>query len=107
MGGIISELKNHSETHIVDRFFASTKLCPNCGIFNKPDLKDRIYSCKCGYSIDRDTHSANNILNKGLEKIGKGLINTMPVEKLEDFLKPEGFKKQISKKQEAPSFRAG
>jgi hypothetical protein len=33
----------------------------------------------------------------------------MLVEKLEDFLKPEGFKKQISKKQkqEAPSFRAG
>jgi putative transposase len=103
MGGIISELKNHSETLVVDRFFASTKLCPNCGIFNKLDLKDRIYSCECGYSRDRDTHSANNIRIEGLKKIGKGLINTMPVEKLEAFLKPQGFKEQISKKQETGS----
>jgi putative transposase len=103
MGGIISELKTHSETLVVDRFFASTKLCPNCGIFNKLDLKDRIYSCKCGYSKDRDTHSANNIRIEGLKKIDKGLINTMPVEKLEAFLKPQGFKEHISKKQETGS----
>ena len=81
MGGIIFELKKYSETVIIDKFFPSTKLCPNCGALNKLNLDDRIYKCGCGYSKDRDIHSANNILIQGLSKIGRGPINTMPLEK--------------------------
>ncbi len=84
MGGIISELKKHSETLVVDRFFPSTKLCPECKILNKPTLEDRIYTCNCGYSQDRDTHSARNILREGLKQIGEGLINPMPAEEMLD-----------------------
>jgi transposase len=77
LGGIISELKQLPQTHIIDRFFPSTKLCPECGTLNKPTLADRIYFCDCGYSQDRDIHSAKNIL---LETIPMERRNFKPVE---------------------------
>ena len=80
MGGIISDLKKKSETVIIDRYFPSTKLCPNCGCINKIGLDERIYNCSCGYSKDRDIHSAINILNQGLKQIGRESINIMLVE---------------------------
>jgi putative transposase len=108
MGGIISDLKKKSETVIVDRFFPSTKLCPNCGCLNKISLDDRVYNCECGYSQDRDIHSAINILNQGLKQIGRESINTMLVENktsaLFDLSKIVSYD---SMKQEAPVFRQG
>jgi transposase len=108
MGGIISDLSKKSETVIIDRFFPSTKLCPECGCLNKIGLSDRLYVCGCGYIQDRDTHSAINILNQGLKQIGMGHINTMPVENKTsasfDLLKVVSYD---SMKQEATSFRAG
>jgi len=77
LGGIISELKKLPQTHIVDRFFPSTKLCPECGQLNILALADRIYNCSCGYSQDRDVHSANNIL---LESIPMECRKFKPVE---------------------------
>ncbi len=64
IGGIISEIKNLSDTHIVARSFPSTKLCPSCGCLNTIVLSERIYKCDCEYSEDRDIHSAINILNE-------------------------------------------
>jgi len=69
MGGIISDLKNKPETVVIDRFFPSTKLCPDCGRLNKIELEERTYFCECGYSQDRDIHSARNILNEGLKLV--------------------------------------
>ena len=66
LGGIISELKKLPQTSIVDRYFPSTKLCNQCGLINKISLSDRIYNCRCGYSKDRDVHSAYNILLESL-----------------------------------------
>lgn len=40
----------------------TSQTCPVCGIRHKP--KDRIFSCKCGFSFDRDGVGAINILNK-------------------------------------------
>ena len=80
MGGIISDLKKKSETTVIDRFFPSTKLCPNCGCINKIGLAERVYNCDCGYSKDRDVHSAINILNQGLKQIGRESTNPMLVE---------------------------
>jgi len=77
LGGIILELKQLPQTHIVDRFFPSTKLCPECGTLNKPTLADRVYFCDCGYSQDRDIHSAKNIL---LETIPMECRKFKPVE---------------------------
>lgn len=52
----------------VGRFFASSKLCNNCG-YKKTDLKlsDRVWTCPdCGEVIDRDVNAAKNILEEGL-----------------------------------------
>lgn len=107
MGGIISGLKQNPETLIIDRFFPSTKMCPECGKLNKPLLEDRIFVCECGYQKDRDTHSASNIRIEGLKQIGMEHTNTMPVEKLLDFLKSYDFREHISKKQEAQGLILG
>lgn len=77
LGGIISELKKLPQTFIVDRYFPSTKLCPKCGTLNKLTLADRTYNCECGYTKDRDIHSAMNIL---LESIPMERRNFKPVE---------------------------
>ncbi len=68
IGGIISDLKNKSHTPImVDKFFPSTQLCPNCGTKNKLPVWERTYSCKCGYTEDRDVKSAQCIETEGLK----------------------------------------
>jgi len=81
IGGIISSLKNKPETLVIDRYFPSTQLCPNCGSLNKHPLDRRIYNCSCGYSEDRDIHAARNILNEGLKQISMEHRNLMPVER--------------------------
>jgi putative transposase len=87
MGGIISDLKKKSETVIIDRFFPSTKLCPDCGCLNKIGLDERMYSCDCGYSQDRDTHSAKNILNEGLKLVRNiSLLNEKKASTAKNFL---------------------
>lgn len=47
----------------IPQYYASSKLCSNCG--NKKDdlkLSDRIYNCKsCGISLDRDLNASYNI----------------------------------------------
>lgn len=51
------------ELIVVDRFYASSKLCSYCG--NKKEdltLADRTYSCyNCGLEIDRDFNAAKNL----------------------------------------------
>lgn len=75
IGGIIRDIKELSHTTVVDRFFPSTQLCPHCGQKTKIGLDERIYHCpNCGYSKDRDTHSAGNIINEALN-------NTIPTER--------------------------
>ena len=81
MGAIIFDLKRKSETLVIDKYFPSTQLCPNCGLLNKYSLDQRVYSCSCGYLEDRDIHAARNILNKGLLKLGTEHTKAMPVEK--------------------------
>jgi putative transposase len=62
IGGIIAGLKQHPHTLVVNRWFPSTKLCNECGKLNSIKLSERTYVCACGNKIDRDVHSAINIL---------------------------------------------
>ena len=50
------------ELRIVDRWYASSKLCHECGCIKK-DLKlsDREYVCECGYHADRDYNASLNL----------------------------------------------
>ena len=58
------------EVHIVDRFFASNKICSNCGYKNENlSLNDREWICpECNEHHDRDINAAKNILKKGIKK---------------------------------------
>ena len=49
----------------VSKWEPTTKMCPVCGSINYPTLADRIYKCGCGYTLDRDTHSARVVLMIG------------------------------------------
>jgi putative transposase len=96
IGGIMSDLKRKSHTIIVvNKFFPSTKFCPECGTLNNPSLNDRIYVCDCGYSLDRDIHSARNILKEGLKQINREPINKISMEKLSDFSQIVKIKKKL------------
>jgi putative transposase len=60
---------------VVGRFFPSTRLCPACGTVN-PDLtlSNRIWTCGCGVTHDRDLNAAHNIRDQGLQLLLAGLV---------------------------------
>ncbi|MGH3961464.1 RNA-guided endonuclease InsQ/TnpB family protein [Mycobacterium sp.] len=49
-----------------DRWYPSTRLCPECGAVNRAmTLADRVFTCGCGYTADRDTNAARNLARWG------------------------------------------
>ena len=47
-----------------DKFYPSSKTCSCCGSIKKDlKLKDRVYKCNCGLSIDRDLNASINLSN--------------------------------------------
>lgn len=51
----------------IGRFEPSSKICSICGTINKElKLSDRVWTCKCGVTHDRDKNAAINIKNFGL-----------------------------------------
>ena len=66
MSGFISKLRYKCAAHGVrlvqaNRWFASTKLCCNCGRVQAMPLNVRTYSCNCGMMLDRDLNAARNL----------------------------------------------
>jgi putative transposase len=50
------------EVVIADRFFASSKKCSRCGsVKERLKLSERVFTCDCGLSIDRDLNAALNL----------------------------------------------
>lgn len=47
---------------VADRFYPSSKTCSSCGLI-KQDLRlsDRLFSCECGFEIDRDFNASLNL----------------------------------------------
>lgn len=86
LGRLKSKLTKHPRVCVVDRSCATTQLCPECGSLNKHSLDQRIYHCPCGYTKDRDMHSAGNMLvfaeneDNIIKKFGAGRTST-PVER--------------------------
>jgi len=108
MGGIIRELKKLSQTHVVDKWERTTQECLICGKKTKHGLNERVFVCPhCGYTEDRDIHSARLVLKKAKE-ISTEYRNVMPVESESSTYESEMADEQDSSmKQEAPSFRMG
>jgi putative transposase len=51
----------------IGRFYPSSRLCGVCGALNTSlTLADRVWTCACGATHDRDLNAAQNILNEGL-----------------------------------------
>lgn len=62
--------QNNIELRVVDRWYPSSKTCSQCGEINKGlKLKDRVYKCECGLSIDRDLNASINLKNAKKYKI--------------------------------------
>jgi len=106
LGGIKEDLQRKSHTPIViDRYFATTKLCPACGAKKKLTLADREYVCSCGYHANRDVHAANNILFAGLTQVPTECRDFKPVEIYSSNCITNLYNQLLSKKQEAAPFR--
>jgi len=80
LGRVKTKLKNCERAYMLNKFVATTQTCKECGIKNKQSLSDRIYSCSCGYTADRDVHSANMMILFGKQFIGAERIELTPVE---------------------------
>jgi putative transposase len=62
----------------VGRYFASTKICSECGTVNsKLTLSDRTWRCGCGTQHDRDLNAAKNILAEGMRLVAAGQTETL------------------------------
>lgn len=57
---------------IVSRWLPSSKTCSHCGEKKALALKDRVWSCACGATHDRDINAAKNILAAGQAAIARG-----------------------------------
>jgi putative transposase len=54
------------ELVVADRWYPSSKLCAACGaIRGDLTLADRVFTCGCGHSADRDTNAAANLARWG------------------------------------------
>lgn len=54
----------------IDKWFPSSKMCRFCGAINKElTLADRIWTCECGKTLNRDENAAINIMNVGLSMV--------------------------------------
>ena len=106
LGTLKGKLKSNKNVLVIDRFFPSTRMCPECGhIHESITLSDRTFFCdRCGYSEDRDIKAAKTLLLAGKHKIACTLPEQKrtPVERKSAFdtsyevekhsaLKPEAF----------------
>ena len=54
----------------IDKWFPSSKMCRFCGNVNKDlTLADRVWTCVCGETLNRDENAAINIMNVGLSTV--------------------------------------
>ena len=54
----------------IDKWFPSSKMCRFCGNVNKDlTLADRVWTCSCGETLNRDENAAINIKNVGLSMV--------------------------------------
>ena len=55
---------------VIDKWFPSSKLCHHCGTVNTElKLEDRVWTCCCGKTLNRDVNAAINIRNEGIKLI--------------------------------------
>ena len=131
LGTLKSKLVSNPNVLVIDRFFPSTKKCPQCGAINEGitlsdriftcgscgvinegiTLSDRIFTCGCGYTEDRDVKAAKTLLLAGEHIMSCTLAERKctPEERKSDFytsyeiLKQSAKRPEMGKSPEAPS----
>ena len=54
----------------INKWFPSSKMCRFCGTINHNlTLADRVWTCECGKTLNRDENAAINIMNVGLSMV--------------------------------------
>ena len=90
LGRVKAKLVNNPRVIVLHRSVPTTQYCPNCGVLNKHSLDKRVYSCSCGYSMDRDIHAAMNMINLYVKNSGNdNVVKKSPVDcgsTLEEFI---------------------
>lgn len=69
LGRVKAGLARHERAIMLDKWSPTTQWCPACGGKNKLALSERQYVCPCGYTEDRDVHSARNMVRLGLTSL--------------------------------------
>ena len=70
---------------VANRFFPSSKTCSCCGkIKENLTLSDRVFSCECGFSADRDLNAARNLEQYGRDTLQPDLKCTQEQSQTED-----------------------
>lgn len=81
LGRVKAKLVSNPRAVVLDRSVPTTQYCPDCGALNKHSLDERVYSCSCGYSMDRDIHAANNMIHLYLKNSdNNNVVKRSPVE---------------------------
>lgn len=81
LGRVKAKLVSNPRVVVLNRSIPTTQYCPNCGALNKHGLDKRVYSCSCGYSMDRDIHAANNMISLYIKNSDNGnVVKKTPVE---------------------------
>ncbi len=90
LGRVKAKLVSNPRVVVLDRSVPTTQYCPDCGVLNKHGLDKRVYSCDCGYSMDRDIHAAMNMINLYIKNSSNNnVVKKSPVERgstLEEFI---------------------
>jgi len=64
----------------IDPWFPSSKLCHVCGTLNAfITLRDRVWTCPCGVTHQRDVNAAINIFREGASSRGEDSVRLTPV----------------------------
>ena len=115
LGTLKSKLKSNPNVIVIDRFFPSTILCPECGTIKEDlTLSDRTFVCdSCWYTEDRDVKAAKTMLLAGRHEMSCTLAEykCTPEERISDFdtsyeiWKHSAKRPEMGKRPEAPSSR--
>lgn len=66
LGRVKSRLRASDRAVMLPRWVATTAWCGECGSLTKHDVDERVFLCSsCGFSDDRDTHAAKNMIVLG------------------------------------------
>lgn len=70
LGRVKTILSNNARAVMIDKYEPTTKKCLICGGKTPIPLSQRVFTCQhCGYGDDRDFHSADRMIQSGMQDV--------------------------------------